>query len=86
MKTLQVRKRTGNLLCSAENTAICQLGLEACSVYGRSGAVLQNDKGVHNLSAINFVANNFKIFISLNDAFPDIMQSLCHYTCILILL
>ena len=52
MKTLRVCKNE-TLPCAAVGTASHQHGLEACTVYGRSGTVLSNDKAVPKLSTLN---------------------------------
>jgi len=41
------------VLCAAVGTASHQHVLEACTVYGRSGAMLKNDKAVLNQLALN---------------------------------
>jgi len=41
------------VLCATVGTASDQHGLEACTVYGRSGDVLLKDKVALNLSALH---------------------------------
>jgi hypothetical protein len=41
------------ILCAAVGTASDQHGLEACTVCGRSGAMLKNDKAILNQLALN---------------------------------
>jgi len=40
------------VLCAAVGTASDQHGLDACTVYGRSGGVLTQDKVALNLPAL----------------------------------
>jgi len=41
------------ILCAAVGTASDQHKLKACTVYGRPGSILKNDKAVPDLSALN---------------------------------
>jgi hypothetical protein len=53
MRTLKLHKQYEPLLCAALGRARLQHGLEACTVYCGSGNMLQNDKVVLNLPALN---------------------------------
>lgn len=53
MRTLNLHKQFEPLLCAVVGRARLQLGLEACTLYCGSGSMLQNDKVVLNLPALN---------------------------------
>jgi hypothetical protein len=52
-QTLKEQKKKKTLLCEAVGTASHQYGLQACTVYGRSGNMLKNDNVIPNVSALN---------------------------------
>jgi hypothetical protein len=53
MRTLKLHKQFEPLLCEALGRARLQHGLEASTVYCESGNMLENDKVVLNLPALN---------------------------------
>jgi hypothetical protein len=53
MRTLKLHKQFELLLCAAVGRARFQRRLEASTVYCGSGSMLQNDKVVLNLPALN---------------------------------
>jgi hypothetical protein len=59
------KKEIKSLLCAAVDIASCQHGLETHTVYGRHGGVLKYDKTVLTLSALNWLLNIFKMYVTL---------------------